>query len=69
MTRMKRTEGNSPPEDRAGGDLISDYDFDLPARLVAQHPAEVRSSSRCFFCTQASAFRPKHPFTPSLTGW
>lgn len=62
MTRMKRTEGNSPPEDRAGGDLISDYDFDLPARLVAQHPAEVRSSSRCFFCTQASSIPTEAPF-------
>ena len=62
MTRMKRTEGNSPLEHRAGGDLISDYDFDLPSRLVAQHPAEVRSSSRCFFCTQSSSIPTEAPF-------
>ncbi|MEE2855786.1 MAG: tRNA preQ1(34) S-adenosylmethionine ribosyltransferase-isomerase QueA [Planctomycetota bacterium] len=59
---MTRTEGNSLPGERAGGDLISDYDFDLPARLVAQHPAEIRSSSRCYFCTQASSDATEAPF-------
>ncbi len=62
MTRMTRTEGNSPPGERAGGDLISEYDFDLPARLIAQHPAEVRSASRCYFCTQASSSATEAPF-------
>jgi S-adenosylmethionine:tRNA ribosyltransferase-isomerase len=42
---------HSPP--RVRGDRTSDYDFDLPAHLIAQHPVTPRDSSRLMVVDRA----------------
>lgn len=43
--------------------LLSDFDYHLPEELIAQHPLEVRSSSRLMFLQRQSSSWSHHQFS------